>query len=786
MTKCRTLIIFLLFLFFIVLNGVSAADNSTVQLDAAECENLQSGLTDDVLFEDEGDILGDNEIIVHEGDSIQSAIDSAKSGDTIIVEKGTYSEDLVISKEISIKGQNAILNSDKLAFMILPTANNTSISGFNIVIGNVDGNGIYVNSSGCRIENNRITGGNIGILTDDYVSNKSGEIEIKAINNLSIVGNTFRDMGGAGISVNAFNPTVSRNKVSNIANDRKNGTAIGIRVNGIGIIPDDLKVTVTDNHISHIKSLYNDSYGLDVGGNSIFDTLGEFNVFNNTVEYVSAGTEAYGMNIGVFALNTTLPTVNVHDLKVSHVSAGSNENASVTGLSVSATTIGQNDTSDVLIHDVSISHLDAMGSNSKVVGITTTGVGCVDIYVFDSELKDFIASDSVKGISATGIEYLNFNAFISVSDNNVSDFKASKIEGIYVMSLGNAEINKNLLHDFSSADSTFITGICLSIKFDGNSTGFNTTSHDIREIIRELEGYLNNTNYTVEGNLTVRGNNLEGTGTGFAIVRPSKINYNRAVNLKYNVVKESTRTFILESYGYDSNMSNEELAYLLLKAMDGSENYTEEELRNMSVSLGAFIDKFFGDFDNSTAGDVDARFNWWGHNSRPDDSKFKSNNGNIIYDPWLILRVRSNPGVIKKGQFSKITADVYMDSRGRDHSANARLFFSGPRVTLSTDLGSFNGKKSITLNWTNGKASAYLKGDREGLANVSASDYETVNTTVLIGNKNYPSSDNTTDVLDGEKNIETLSDEIMPVCGNPIALLVIVMLFNCIGFFRRK
>ena len=68
MTKCRTLIIFLLFLFFIVLNGVSAADNSTVQLDAVECENLQSGLTDDVLFEDEGDMLGDNEIIVHECD----------------------------------------------------------------------------------------------------------------------------------------------------------------------------------------------------------------------------------------------------------------------------------------------------------------------------------------------------------------------------------------------------------------------------------------------------------------------------------------------------------------------------------------------------------------------------------------------------------------------------------------------------------------------------------------------------------------------------------------------
>lgn len=68
---------------------------------------------------------------------------------------------------------------------------------------------------------------------------------------------------------------------------------------------------------------------------------------------------------------------------------------------------------------------------------------------------------------------------------------------------------------------------------------------------------------------------------------------------------------MLESYGYDPNMTNEELAYQLLKSMKENENRTEEELRNMSVELGAFLDDFFGDFDNLTAGDVNAKYNWW-------------------------------------------------------------------------------------------------------------------------------------------------------------------------------
>ena len=146
------------------------------------------------------------------------------------------------------------------------------------------------------------------------------------------------------------------------------------------------------------------------------------------------------------------------------------------------------------------------------------------------------------------------------------------------------------------------------------------------------------------------------------------------------------------------------------------------------------------------------------------------------------MRVNANPKIIKKGQYSKITVDVYRDSSGGDHSSKSKLFFSGPKVTLFSDIGSFNGKKSITLNWTNGKVTAYLRGDKSGLATVTASDYGNASTTVLILGKNH-----TKHYRDG--NIKTVSakSNSLPAAGNPLLLLVIViMLLGSIGVYRDK
>lgn len=393
----------------------------------------------------------------------------------------------------------------------------------------------------------------------------------------------------------------------------------------------------------------------------------------------------------------------------------------------------------------------------------------------------FKASKSITGVSVSAIDYNNFKAFIDLSNNNITNFASSKIKGISIISLGDAVINKNILNNLLGDSSTFITG--LSLSFDlGNfniTIPENPSIKEIQKILKELEAKLNNTSFTIKGNLSMKGNNLEGTGveTGFAVIMPSILNYNRVTNFKYNINKDSTKRFLLESYGYDPNMTFEELAYILLKSQKTFENSTEEELRNMSISLGAFLNKIFDNLDNLTAGNVDARFNWWGTNSIPLDSKFKNNKGSVIYDPWLIMNVNSNPATINNGQISTIITNVHADSAGLDHSLNFSLFFNGPKITLSTDKGSFYGKKSISLNWLNGKATAYLDGYEVGLTTVFSFDYDTAYTTVLIlGKKSH-------------LKISNANSEItMQPSGNSLILsfLIAVILTSSFVIYKRR
>lgn len=326
MNKNKILIIFLLVFFFISLSSVSAMDDSNKAI-----------------------LTNNNQVIVSEGSSIQSAIDNATVGSTIIVERGSYSEDIVISKEISIIGKNAILKSNNTAFTILSTANNTSISGFNIFVSNGNGTGIVVNASNCKITDNKISGGNIGIFADAYISNSSGKIKIDIINNIMIVRNHISNIGEAGISIKAFNPIVSQNNITNIINNKENGTSKAIYVNAIGLVSRDLKVIVANNYVSNIKSFNDSAYGLDIGANSILDSLVEFNVSGNIIKNVISPVESYGMNVAIFALNNTLANINISNLNISYISTENHENSSVTGLGISITAIGQNETSNTVI-----------------------------------------------------------------------------------------------------------------------------------------------------------------------------------------------------------------------------------------------------------------------------------------------------------------------------------------------------------------------------------------------------------------------------------------------------
>jgi len=130
------------------------------------------------------------DIYVNEGESIQQAINNAKCGNNIIVENGTYFENIVINKpylNIIGKGCNTtIIDGQKKSNTIYITAPMTNISRFTIKNSSTDKAGLQIgvpdfsmDSFCCNISHNKIIENHIGINMSETDQNKISENIIK-------------------------------------------------------------------------------------------------------------------------------------------------------------------------------------------------------------------------------------------------------------------------------------------------------------------------------------------------------------------------------------------------------------------------------------------------------------------------------------------------------------------------------------------------------------------------------------------------------------------------------
>jgi len=197
------------------------------------------------------------EIRVSSGQSIQAAVNSANSGDTIIVDPGTYVENIAITKTSNLVLMSAsqnpddtiIVSNDTTKDVISATSRmNLVIKGFTISGAATDHSGIRLNSCrDCTIEKNKLLNDGMGVYLQSCINTI---VRNNAATRTSDIGT------GRGINIEkSVSTTLSSNSVSN--------QRFGIYLSG------SLPNTISGNTISQ-----NNDTGitLESSGNSVLES----------------------------------------------------------------------------------------------------------------------------------------------------------------------------------------------------------------------------------------------------------------------------------------------------------------------------------------------------------------------------------------------------------------------------------------------------------------------------------------------------------------------------------
>ena len=247
-------------------------------------------------------------------ETIQAAVNAATPEDVIVIEGGTYTENILINKKVTLQPANRepiILDGGGTGSVITITANGVEVTGMTIQnsgSGQTDA-GILINqASGCNIHGNTIT------------DNANG-IALAMSDENSVINNVIHDNSYFGIALaGASDNTIQGNNIYDNGSADVNAHAIALdNANAVG----GLISTGADGNFIKDNDVAGPNDGIFIGENCIYNEITDGNSITasrigislwHTGDTIITGNDIYDCLAGIRLLGSSNNTITYNDI----------------------------------------------------------------------------------------------------------------------------------------------------------------------------------------------------------------------------------------------------------------------------------------------------------------------------------------------------------------------------------------------------------------------------------------------------------------------------------------
>lgn len=647
---------------------------------------------------------------VYTNQTIQEAINSASSGDTIVVNEGTYNENIQINKTnlTLISNGSVVINAldpNQPSVFIDSSGNYSKINGFTITSSSVAG--IYLSHvSHSTISGNTISNNHYGI----YLDSSSNNI---------ISGNSITNTEGIYLD-SSSNNTLSGN---NITNNYYGGVLL---VNS----PEN---TLKNNLIT------DNAYNLDVTGDNISDYIQDIDtsntIYGEPIYYLVGQNELVydGISTGFLILILCNDIQIKNSIISSQVSLMNSTNVVIENCDLSGNEIHLVNSSYNTIKGVSTTRISFDSSHFNVISGNNISSGSNGISLTNSsnnsiigntisvygggEARASIDMDSSSNFNDFYIDNYYTGIYLESSSNNIilnNTVNYARVSGIYLYNSPNNTISSNLLLNSNYGIALYNSPNTSITENELDSNGFGiymieSPGNVLRNNILTNNGYNFNilgdeiscyiqyidTSNTINGNpiyylINENGLTFDGTPIGFlALISCDNIQV-RNVNLTENgigiLLINTTNSYI------ENNNITDNYEYGI-KLWNSSNNAISTN-NIINYDIGIYLES---SSNNNISGNTinSGDYNYVEYLIFLNNSSNNEINGNNI-NGGLGLESSSENNISNNEALKIVLQLSPYNNISTNHASNIYLF-SSPNINLSHNIISYNSSTGIYL-----------------------------------------------------------------------------------------